>query len=46
MKEYFVLADTHSFFTRAKTALDKEGFDINNPEHIIILCRRYDGSWR
>lgn len=38
MKEYFILADTHSFYTEMKSALDKNGFSIDNNNHIVILC--------
>ena len=41
MKEYFVIADTHSFFIQMLDALINAGFDINNPEHIIIGCGDY-----
>lgn len=34
--KYFVIADIHSFYDLMIEALDKSGFDINNPEHIII----------
>lgn len=38
MKEYFVVADVHSFFTIMKDELRKKGFDENNPNHILITC--------
>ena len=44
MKKYFVFADAHSFYDELSTALDEEGFDVNNKDHIIIslgdLCDR------
>ena len=38
MKEYFILSDIHSFYDEMIAALNRENFDINNPEHIIIVC--------
>lgn len=38
MKTYFVTSDIHSFYTPFKQALDEAGFDINNPDHILICC--------
>lgn len=35
---YFVTSDIHSYFTIFKKELDKQGFDINNPEHKLIIC--------
>lgn len=37
-KKYFVASDLHSFFTPFEDALDNAGFDINNPNHILIVC--------
>ena len=34
--KYFVVADVHSYFNELNQALDKAGFDINNPEHIFV----------
>lgn len=36
--KYFVSADIHSFYTEYRTALANAGFDINNPEHGLIIC--------
>ena len=36
MKKLFVFADVHGFYNELKNALDKAGFDIQNPDHIII----------
>lgn len=36
--KYFVSSDIHSFFDIWMLALESAGFDINNPEHKIILC--------
>ena len=38
MKIYFVTSDIHGFFNELKTALDNNGFDINNEDHILIIC--------
>lgn len=35
---YFVLSDIHGYYDEMMTALNKNGFDINNPEHSIIIC--------
>lgn len=34
----FAVSDVHSFFTSMKKALDKKGFDPNNPEHLLVVC--------
>lgn len=36
--KYFVTADIHSFYDELMLALGREGFDINNEEHILIVC--------
>lgn len=36
--KYFVCADIHSFYTEWIEALSSKGFDIDNPEHKIIVC--------
>jgi len=38
MKKYFVVSDIHSFFTPFMNALNEAQFDINNSEHILIVC--------
>ena len=38
MKEYFVITDVHSYYSIMMDSLKEKGFDINNPEHIIISC--------
>ena len=38
MKKYFIFSDTHSFYTPLINELNKKGFDINNENHIVILC--------
>lgn len=39
--KYFVTSDIHSFFTIFKQELNSKGFDINNPEHYLIICGDY-----
>lgn len=36
--KYFVCADIHGFYDEWIDALNKGGFDINNPNHKIIVC--------
>lgn len=36
--KYFVSSDIHGFFNEWQNALTDKGFDLNNPEHKIILC--------
>lgn len=38
MKKYFIVSDVHSFYAPLIKQLDKKGFDINNKEHILIIC--------
>jgi len=38
MKKYFVASDIHSFYTPFIKELNKTGFDLNNEEHILIIC--------
>lgn len=37
-KKFFVIADVHSFYDEMKQALDTAGFDINNPDHVLVSC--------
>lgn len=37
MKTYFVSSDIHGFYSLWKEALNENGFDINNPDHILII---------
>lgn len=37
-KKYFICSDIHSFFDEWQEALRKKHFDINNPNHIIVIC--------
>lgn len=36
--KYFVSGDIHGFFDEWQNALKDKGFDLNDPEHKIILC--------
>lgn len=38
MKQYYIISDIHSFASIMKDSLKKAGFDIANPEHILIVC--------
>ena len=38
MKKYFTISDTHSFYDYVIKALDRRGFDKNNPDHYVIIC--------
>ena len=38
MKKYFVVSDIHSFFDEMFDCLIEKGFEINNPDHILIVC--------
>lgn len=38
MKKYFAISDPHSYYPQAKSAVIKEGFDPNNPEHVLLIC--------
>lgn len=38
MIRYFCSGDIHSFFNIWMLSLNDKGFDINNPEHKIIIC--------
>ena len=38
MKKYFCASDIHSFYDEWVLALEEAGFDLKNPEHIIIVC--------
>ena len=37
-KKYFVTSDLHSYYTEFIEALNKHQFDINNHNHILIVC--------
>lgn len=36
--KYFVCSDIHGFYDQWMKALNDQGFDINNPEHMIVVC--------
>lgn len=38
MKKYFVCSDIHSFYYEWRDALDKQGFEIDNKDHIVCIC--------
>ncbi len=38
MKKYFITSDIHSFYTPFIKELTKKSFDINNEEHILVIC--------
>ena len=38
MKKYFIVSDVHSFYNEMIDALNRAGFDINNPNHIFVSC--------
>ena len=41
MKKLFVVSDIHGHYTLMKEALDRAGFDKENPEHLLICCGDY-----
>lgn len=47
--KYFVISDIHSYYTIARLALQRAGYDENNPEHHLVICGdmfdRGDESW-
>lgn len=36
-KKYFLSSDIHSFYSDYKHSLSLAGFDINNPDHILVI---------
>ena len=40
-RKIFVVSDIHGHYTLLKEALDKSGFDGDNPEHLLICCGDY-----
>lgn len=38
MKKYFVTSDIHGFYDEFMTSLDRAGFNIINPNHILVIC--------
>jgi serine/threonine protein phosphatase 1 len=37
-KKYFAISDVHSFYDEMLEALKSKGFDIQNPDHNVIIC--------
>lgn len=37
-KQFFVITDVHSFYNEMIEALDKAGFDKENPNHVLVSC--------
>jgi UDP-2,3-diacylglucosamine pyrophosphatase LpxH len=37
-KKYFITSDVHSFFDELTVALEENGFDIHNRDHILCIC--------
>ena len=40
-KTLFVVSDIHGHYTPLKAALDRAGFDKENPDHLLICCGDY-----
>ena len=38
MNKYFVISDVHSFYDEMINSLTTSGFELNNDEHILIVC--------
>lgn len=38
MKKYFITSDIHSFYAPFIKELNRKGFDIENKEHILVVC--------
>ena len=38
MKTYFITSDIHGFYNEFIKALDKSGFDKEDPNHILVIC--------
>lgn len=34
----FVMSDIHSFYNEMTDALHKQGFDMNNSDHVLVIC--------
>ena len=37
-KTYFAVSDIHGFYSQFRNALKRSGFDLENPNHILIVC--------
>ena len=38
MRKYFCVSDVHGFYDKMIEALDNNGFDKDNPDHIFVSC--------
>ena len=38
MKRFFVVSDVHGFYSILLKTLDSHGFQVNNPNHILVIC--------
>ena len=38
MSKYFVVSDVHGFLDELLAVLSAKGFDVNNPEHKLVVC--------
>lgn len=38
MTKYFVTSDIHSFFNEFKGALENASFDVDNSDHVLVIC--------
>ena len=36
--KYFIISDSHGHYTEMKSALDKAGFDSENPDHHLVIA--------
>ncbi len=41
LKKLFVVSDIHGHYTLLKVALDKAGFENDNPNHLLVCCGDY-----
>lgn len=37
-KKYFIVSDIHSFYTELYEALNEKGFEVNSPNHYLVLA--------
>ena len=40
-KKLFVVSDIHGHYSLLKNALDRAGFDRNDPSHLLVCCGDY-----
>ena len=38
MKKYFITSDTHSFYNELIKELNNKEFELDNKNHVLILC--------